>query len=82
MVQVVAIIIGCSLLFGVLWFGLEDREVCAASWKAEGLLCTDITHSKKGMHKLIKSAILQDMVVMDEILRICISRSTHNTHNY
>ena len=31
------------------------------------------TLKKKGMHKLIKS----DMVVMEEILRICISRSTH-----
>ena len=58
-------IIGCSLLFG-------DREVCAASWKGEGLLCTDITHSKKGMHKLMKSATLHGYG--------CYGRDTENLH--
>ena len=46
--------------------------MCAASWKGEGLLCTDITHSKKGMHKLIKSATLHGYG--------CYVKDTENLH--
>ena len=31
---------------------------------------------------LLRVLLCMDMVVMEKILRICISRSTHNTHSY
>ena len=55
-------------------FGLEDREVGAA--EREGLLCTDITHSKRECINLLRVLFCMDMVVMvvlEDILRICIN---------
>ena len=57
--QVVAILLAVVCCLG--WCGLGWRIEKCVQQKGEGLLCTDnhIIHSKKGMHKLIKSATLQ-----------------------